>query len=181
MPRPPRRRAAPAAPPGLSGPRAASVLLMMASLGALTVGGPAGCAAHTRVAGVVDASGGSTRLIEPSGRAWRLIPTAPDDVWLRELGGCTVHVEATALGRRLRVGRWLVTDAGDGSQPYLGVLERTGHQLRLRDRQSGAVLVLEAPLDGPLAGLDGQPVLVAGFLVGPNRLQVVSHRALAAP
>ncbi len=181
MPRPPQVPAPSPARPSPARPAAAPRPRVVAVLGALLLSAPLGCGAHTRVAGVVDASAAATRLIEPSGRAWRLVPTAPDDVWLRALGGCTVHVEATALGRRLRVGRWLVTDAGDGSQPYLGLLERTGHQLRLRDRQSGAVLVLEAPLDGPLAALDGQPVLVAGFLVGPNRLQVVSHRALAAP
>lgn len=144
------------------------------------------CGPKTVVTGVIDAPAGRdgapdprrTSLVQPDGQRHRLA-LAGDSLWLADLGGCSVQLEAQQVGWKLRVARWLVTDAGDGSQPYIGVLERTGLTHQLRDRQTGAAFVLvEESVPEELRRHAGQAVLVVGFIAGPNRLRVMSWHAL---
>lgn len=168
-------------------PRAARVLagpVVALALGAC--GALAGCGPKTVLTGVIDAPAGRdgapdprhTALVQPDGQRHRLALSG-DSLWLADLGGCSVQLEAQQVGLRLRVARWLVTDAGDGSQPYIGILERTGLTHQLRDRQTGAAFVLvEDSVPPELQRHAGQPVLVVGFIAGPNRLRVMSWHAL---
>lgn len=162
-------------------PRAARMLASSALVLALGACGP-----KTVLTGVIDAPPGSdgqpdprrTALVQPDGQRHRLALSG-DSLWLADLGGCSVQLEAQQVGMRLRVARWLVTDAGDGSQPYIGVLERTGLTHQLRDRQTGSAFVLvEDSVPPALQEHAGQAVLVVGFIAGPNRLRVVSWHPL---
>ncbi len=149
----------------------------------LALGLGTACGPKHLVSGVIDADpdAGNDRkravLVESSG-ARHPLALSGDALWLADLGGCSVQIEGRDAVRRLVVDRWLVTDAGDGSQPYIGILERSGLQYQLRDRHSGAAIILAADSVGALQHEVDRPVLVAGYFAGPNRLHVVSWRVL---
>ncbi len=166
-------------------PRPASAPLLR-SLWPLVLAGAlaGGCGPKIVLQGVIDAPAPApgapptkAALIQPDGRRHPLA-LRDDAFWLRDLGGCSVQIEGREGIRRLHVERWVVTDAGDGSQPYLGTLERAGLQVILRDRQTQAAFILDPETVGELADHIGAPVLVVGFIAGPNRLRVMSWRAL---
>lgn len=94
------------------------------------------------------------------------------------LGGCTVDVSGPQLGRRLWVRDWTVVTAYDGSAPYIGTLGRVNGVLALADENSGGVLLLEADSSEALASYEGELVMLVGFVVGPQLLQVMGYRVL---
>ena len=137
----------------------------------------AGCSVHTSRTGLIDASDQYVELVESTGRTCQLVTSAGSEE-LHYLSGCVVEVSGRRLGNRLLVQDWHVTDAGDGSQPYVGRLLSEGGRLLLDERSTPTPVVL---LGAELAGLGehlGRPVLVVGFVVGAQEVQVVSWRVL---
>jgi len=96
---------------------------------------------------------------------------------LEYLGDCTVQLEGRQLGRRLTVQDWTVLAAGDGSAPFIGVLRWDGSRLLMDDRFSGATYVLEGHDD--LRAFEGKPVMIIGYVTGPQVVQVMGWRLLA--
>lgn len=136
-----------------------------------------GCSLHSSRTGLIDAGSHRVELVESTGRTCRLL-TSEGSEELRYLSGCVVEVSGRRFGKRLHVQDWHVTDAGDGSQPYVGRLLSQGGRLLLDDRLTPTPVVL---LGAELAGLGehlGKPVLVVGFVVGAQEVQVVSWRVL---
>lgn len=151
-----------------------SGLLMLAALGCAATG----CVASTRYNGLVDAtSGQKISLVESNGQTWALA-AGEDAVLFDDLSGCSVTVEGPRRGRTIVVRDWVVTDAGDGSAPYIGVLQREGLRWFVRDRQTGALMFLSEPSLGGLQAHAGETVLVAGYVIGPNMVNVVRWRVL---
>ena len=137
-----------------------------------------GCALTARHSGLLEVDGSHLRLHEPTGGTRILMPGS-DDPELVHLGGCTLEVEGATFLRRMTVRRWRVTDAGDGSQPFIGQLNRPGAQYMLEDWSTGTVLYLDPSSLGGLADHVGDTVLVVGFVSGAQQVTVVSWRSLS--
>lgn len=137
-----------------------------------------GCALSTRQAGLLEVDQQRLVLHQPTGKTVALMPGA-DDPELFHLGGCTVEVEGTRFLRRLTVRRWRVTDAGDGSQPFIGQLSRPGAQYLLQDWNTGTTLILNPDSLGELSDHVGDTVLIVGFVSGAQEVSVVSWRSLS--
>ncbi|MFT5683880.1 MAG: hypothetical protein ACI8RZ_004812 [Myxococcota bacterium] len=137
-----------------------------------------GCALNARHSGLLEVDGSQLRLHEPFGSTRVLIP-GTDDPELFYLGGCGVEIEGATFLRRMTVRRWRVTDAGDGSQPFIGSLSRPGAQYLLEDWNTGTTLYLDPDSLGTLAEHVGDTVLVVGFVSGAQQVTVVSWRSLS--
>lgn len=143
---------------------------------ALLLASAPGCAATLR--GLVSAEdrGGAT-LRTPEGGTWRL--RLGEGSWpLRSLDGCTVQVEGRRVLGSVVAQGWQVLDAGDGSVPYVGRVQRLGSNLVIEDRFSGMALVIEEPAGGLAARLEGRLAMVSGYIVGPQILRMVGYRVL---
>jgi hypothetical protein len=127
------------------------------------------CAA--KVQGVVGVQGPRVALTEPDGTSWHLV-YSPEDGELRRLEDCTLEVQGRRLGQRVTVEDWKVLASAQGSTPYVGVLVRRGSNLVLQDRNSGQPVILEG--DEQLQDLVGRTVLVSGYVVGPQVVQVMA-------
>ena len=136
-----------------------------------------GCALRSQHAGLVQIEQDQPRLIEQEGQTWRL-KGGQDHAIIQRLEGCTIDIEARRLGKSLQITDWQVTDAGDGSAPYVGQLYRYGSHWMLADRNSGATLRLKEDTLGGLERHLNQVVLVVGYVVGSHELSVVWWRAL---
>ena len=131
------------------------------------------CAA--KVQGVVGVQGPRVQLTEPDGSSWNLV-YSPEDIELRKLEECTLEVEGRRMGRRVTVEDWRVLASAQGSTPYVGVLRQHGSNLIVEDRNSGQVVILKG--DAKLADLVGHTVLISGFVVGPQVVQVMGVTVL---
>ena len=117
-------------------------------------------------------------LETPQGRMRRLV--LDEDVRaVRSLAGCTVSLTGARFGPFVVVRDWRVTDAGDGSAPYVGPLRDAGARLLLEDRNSGMPVFLTPDAPDELRQAIGHLVLVAGYVVGPQEVRVVHFRVLA--
>jgi len=155
--------------------RLAGVVLMWAGLGSI------GCASTARYRGLIDATDPShVRLLAPSGGSLRL-STGEDADLFADLGGCSMIVEGPRRAGRVVVKSWVVTDAGDGSAPYIGTLQREGMRWFVDDRQTGARMYFSEGSLGELTQHKGRTVLVAGYVMGPNTVNVVTWRLLGPP
>jgi hypothetical protein len=139
-----------------------------------------GCAFHTEVHGLVESNPGrsSVRVLDDDGTRWRLVLDEPNRE-VRYLEGCLVQVNGRRFFRRLQVTDWRVIDAGDGSEPWVGRLQRYGSHWMIRDRNSGAEILLDEASVGDLVAHEGQVVLIVGYVVGAHRIHVVAYRSLS--
>lgn len=115
--------------------------------------------------------------IYPSGRSFRLIPTdsSPELVYL---DGLEIRVEGRRMGRRILTREWTITDAGDGSAPFVGTLSFVQGEWMLDDRNASTPLILESQDSEALFPYIGQRILVSGFVVANQTVQIVSWRPL---
>ena len=116
-----------------------------------------------------------TRLYRASGPPLTLV-LDDDSAALGHLQDCTVELEGQKLGRRYRVEDWRVLAAADGSAPFIGVVRRDGDRLLLHDHNSGATYVLTGQEE--LRAFEGRPLMVIGFVTGPQVIQVMGWRVL---
>ena len=70
---------------------------------------------------------------------------------------------------------WSVQDAGSGSAPFLGLLERQGIQWVIKDHNTKGLVILD-DLEELIEPIQGQVILVGGYVIGPQRIKVVSAR-----
>jgi len=135
------------------------------------------CAAHMQRVGLVEVDGARVLLVEPDGRELRLLPGEHTETF-SHFDGLGVRVSGRRLGGRVLVSDWTITDGGDGSAPFVGVLRRYGSHWMIDDRATGSQLILVEETVGELARHEGQLVMVAGFVVGAHRVRVVAWRPL---
>jgi len=135
------------------------------------------CAAQIQRVGLVEVDGSRVVLVEPDGRELRLM-AGEDATTFSHFDGLGVRVTGQRIGRRVVVRDWTITDAGDGSAPYVGHLKRYGSHWMIDDQATGSQLILVEETVGELARHEGQLVMVAGFVVGAHQVRVVAWRAL---
>lgn len=135
------------------------------------------CAAQVQRLGLVDVHEEQVLLVEPDGRSLRLLAGEEAEAF-RHMDGLGLRVEGRRVGRRLFVRDWSITDAGDGSAPFVGRLRRYGSHWMLDDRSSGSSFILEEETVAPLVSCEGRLVMVAGVVVGAHRVRVMAWRAL---
>ena len=116
-----------------------------------------------------------TRLYRAEGPPLNLV-LDDHSALLEHLHDCTVELDGLKLGRRYRVDDWRVLAAGDGSAPFIGVIRRDGDRLLLQDHNSGATYVLTG--QDELGAFEGRPLMVIGFVTGPQVIQVMGWRVL---
>lgn len=141
----------------------------------LLLGGTSACAVRQHTVGLVQETG--SILLTPAGDRYRLV-LRDDAVAVRHLDGTQVAVDGPRVGRLLWVGEWQVTDAGDGSAPFVGVLRWHGARLVLDDRNSGMPVMLDAESAAALTSHVGKLVVLIGFVVGAQEVRVVGYRVL---
>jgi hypothetical protein len=137
----------------------------------------AACVLHANRAGLVQVEGERVVLVAPEGAVIRLVPT-PEGAPLRYLEGARVSVDGRLAGRRLRPRDFTVIDAGDGSAPFVGPLRRYGSNWLIDDRNSGATILLDEASLGELRDHEGRLVMVIGYVVGAQRVNVVMWKVL---
>lgn len=137
----------------------------------------AACTLHAQRAGLVQIEDEQTVLVAPDGSTLRVVETAAGAP-LRYLEGARVSVEGRLSGRRLAPSHFTVIDAGDGSAPFVGPLRRYGSNWLLDDRNSGTTIQLDEASLGGLTEHEGRLVLVMGYVVGAQRVNVVMWKVL---
>lgn len=118
-------------------------------------------------------------LGDAEGKLWQ-IHLGDDGLYFPYLLGCGAEVQGLRLGRHIWVESWMITDAGDGSAPFLGTLRFELGRYWLHDLNTDSELEL---LDvgweqGTFTNLVGLPILVTGLIVGGHQIQVLSIRLL---
>ena len=137
-----------------------------------------GCAISASHSGLIQTDDDHIRLIREDGRSLQLMSTQTN-VDAKHLEGCTLTFTGHRVGGRVWLGAdWRVLDAGDGSMPFVGTLQRDGLQWRLRDRNSGSVFYLDPDSLGGLEQHADQMVLIVGYILGAHRVNVVRWKAL---
>ena len=134
-----------------------------------------GCALKYQQIGLLKVDTEQIVLSTLEGRNYNL-HLGPDEKYVRHLDGCQLRVEGVRFHRHYWVQNWKVTDAGDGSAPFLGILERRGVQYYIKDFNSGSMVLLEKV--GKLSEHIGKPVLVVGVVIGAHQVKVMSWRLL---
>ena len=136
-----------------------------------------GCALKGRYSGIVEVDGRRVDLWTLQDDHYRLFIGEQQQEFLG-LDGCRLEIDASRLGRWLLPRSWRVTDAGDGSVPYLGLLRAHGSNLVLDDRYSGMPIIIHRDAAEELSAYVGEVVLLIGYVVGTQEVQVVAYRVL---
>ena len=137
-----------------------------------------GCQAHFRMKGLLFQPSSEMSQVwigSSEGRKYRL-HLGEDASYFPYLNGCVADVTAKKFGRHLWVEEWKITDAGDGSAPFLGMVFRDGLDIKVNDVNSGQAMLLLGDWD--FTELIGKAVLVTGIVVGPHQLQVMNLKVL---
>ena len=129
------------------------------------------CLAHHK--GIVNDVSGRVTVTTPEGHTVRIFSSEHN---FSAFEGCILQVHGFGGNRWMVVQRYEVMDAGDGSAPFMGVVERRGVQYFLNDERSGALLRLHSDLN--LTQYEGMSILVVGYIAGPHDLRVVSLRTI---
>lgn len=113
------------------------------------------------------------------GRTWKL-HLGDDGIYFPYLLGCGSEVEGVRFGKHIWVESWTITDAGDGSSPFLGTLRFELGRYLLHDLNTDTDLeILDVGWEeGTFYDLVGVPILVTGLVVGGHQVQVLSIRLL---
>lgn len=102
-----------------------------------------------------------------------------DEVYFPKLLGCGADVSGVRFANNIWVDSWTITDAGDGSAPFLGLLTEKYGRLMLHDINTDTEV--ELILTHTAVNLwehVQQPVLVTGIVVGAHQVQVMSVKLL---
>ena len=126
---------------------------------------------------IVDRERPGAGLYAADGRTFGLV-TGPEHNPLMHLHGAMVEVWGVRSMGRLVVQDWKVTSGPHGMSAWVGVIEQRGIQLGMTDRNSGAYYFFEFGEGVDAGTVIGKPVLVEGYVDGPHRVRVMSHRIL---
>jgi hypothetical protein len=135
-----------------------------------------GCSVH--VVGLVQPDDGSVSLVELNG-SWHRLALSGDNEMLRFLDGHLVSVEGSKHGRRVDVMDFTIEEGLHGMQVWVGHLESTGTGMGLLDKNSGAFYVVDKDSEPVFSGYEGSPVLIEGYVNGPNQIKVMFYRSLS--
>ena len=114
------------------------------------------------------------KLRNVEGKEYKL-KAGTDQQYLRNLSGCIVSASGFSFFNEFYVDSWFIQDAGTGSAPYLGKLKRQGIQWTIHDHNTKGVIFLDS-ISKHIRPSEGRIILVGGYVVGPNRIRVVSAR-----
>lgn len=102
-----------------------------------------------------------------------------DGLYFPKLLGCGAEVTGVRVGKQIWVDSWTVTDAGDGSAPFLGVLKEKYGRLMLHDINTDTEIeLILTHIDTNVWDFVHQPLLVTGIVIGPHQVQVMSVKVL---
>ena len=102
-----------------------------------------------------------------------------DGAYFPMLLGCGAEVTGRRFARNIWVDSWTITDAGDGSAPFLGILQEKYGRLVLHDINTDTEMELVLThTDINLWSYVHQPVLITGIVIGPHQVQVMSVKLL---
>jgi hypothetical protein len=135
----------------------------------------AGCAVSVR--GAIVPSGDNVVVRELSGEQTPLRLRGSARV-LRFLDGELIELSGTQSWGQLRVQEWRLIEGVSGIPAYIGIVERYGRQLVLREYNSGARVLLEPDVTQELLSFIGKPVMVEGYIDEHNQLAVVHYQIL---
>ncbi len=145
-----------------------------------------GCSVHYNAKGLIfqpeiHGEEDASRLFlgTSDGKEYR-IHLGDDSQYFTHLLGCGSEVTGVRLGRHIWVDSWMITDAGDGSAPFLGILRLESGRYLLHDINTDTEIeVLEQGWEPDVFwDLVDHPILVTGFIVGGHQIQVLSIRLL---
>ena len=100
-----------------------------------------------------------------------------DQRYIQQLPGCILKATGVSIFTHFYIDSWSVQDAGSGSAPFLGLLERQGIQWVIKDHNTKGLVILD-DLEELIEPIQGQVILVGGYVIGPQRIKVVSARYL---
>ena len=145
-----------------------------------------GCSLHYNAKGLLFQADLTSKSIDDSlsvgtseGDVFRL-HLGEDSVYFSHLLGCGAEMTGVRFAKHLWVESWTITDAGDGSAPYLGILLEKYGRLMIHDINTDTdVELILSHTDVNLWAYVHQPVLVTGIVVGPHVVQVMSVKILS--
>ena len=137
-----------------------------------------GCAVHT--SGLVQTPAGQVRLLTRENHRWRL-RAGGESKRLERLDGHIVEIVGLRILQTVWVSDWSVSQGLHGMQAWTGTLESYGLQLLIADRKSGAQYVLNRDAITDLAPFIGAPILLEGYIEGPQQIHVLYYRLLGDP
>ena len=133
-----------------------------------------GCSMKEQGKGLLTVQERKITLTKLDGQEYNIVAGA-DSLYLINLSGCIVSITGARLFNSLFVSDWVVLDAGSGSAPFLGLLRREGMQWTIRDHNTKSIIFLEG-LENFVQAEEQRILIVGGYVIGPQRLQVVSAR-----
>jgi hypothetical protein len=145
-----------------------------------------GCSLHYNAKGLIFQAEPTPKNVEESlsigtldGEVFRL-HLGEDRAYFAHLLGCGAEMTGIRVAKHLWVDRWTITDAGDGSAPYLGILIEKYGRLMVHDINTDTeVELVLSHTNVNLWAYVHQPVLITGIVVGPHRVQVMSVKVLS--
>lgn len=136
----------------------------------------AGCKAH--IVGLIQPDGDAVSLVEMDGSRHRLA-LAGEAEMLRFLDGHLVTVDGSKRGKWVEVSDFSIEEGLHGMQIWVGELQSTGGRMGLHDKNSGAFYVIDKDGEDVFTDFAGEPVLIEGYVNGPNQIKVMFFRSLS--
>lgn len=149
-----------------------------AALAALVVGlssGWAGCAAHA--VGWVETAAGRPEMTVGDGDRVRL-GLVGGSAALKELDGYLVEVNGRRLLGKLQVVTWRAIEGPHGMPVWVGPVQRWGVQIGVADEVTGDLVWVNASVAGRVGDQLGRRVVIEGYSIGRDDVQVVEWRPL---
>ena len=134
-----------------------------------------GCVLHYTSKGLLFQDNTSLKMGTSEGVEY-ILHVGEDAPYFTGLVGCSSEITGTKIFRHIYVDSWQITDAGDGSAPYIGLLYEQYGSLMMQDINSGHPISLVD--DDRLWNLVGSIVLVTGIVVGREQIQVLGVQVL---
>ena len=144
------------------------------------------CSLHYNAKGLIfqpevlsDSKSGTVYIGTSEGDVFRL-RLGEDGVYFPQLLGCGAEVTGSRFAKTIWVDSWTITDAGDGSAPFLGILKEKYGRLILHDINTDTEMELVLThTDINLWTHIHQPILVTGIVIGAHQVQVMSVKVLS--
>lgn len=134
-----------------------------------------GCSLHHNAKGLLFQDDRRLNIGTSEGVEFQL-HAGEDEFYLRQLTGCGAKVDGVRFGRHIWVTEWHITDAGDGSEPFIGTIVRHGMKFVLQDINTGHKI--EILTDEDLSPYVDQQILVTGIVVGPHQVRMMTFKPL---
>ena len=106
------------------------------------------------------------------------IHAGSDQKYIQQLPGCIVNASGLSVFSHFFIDAWSIQDAGSGSAPFLGRLERQGIQWVIKDHNTKGLIILDN-LEEQIVPVKGRIILIGGYVVGPQKIKVVTARYLS--